>query len=102
MLPMRSSSNTTRKQTAVRFEPRVLARAKEAAKLSNTSLNDYINTVVEKATEDIRTMEELEEERRRTEAFLKTCAGSWEGPETVEEIMRAIKDGNTTKDIVEL
>ena len=102
MLQMRTTTNSTRKQTAVRFDPKVLARAKEAARKNKTSLNEFINTVVEKATEDIRTKEELEEERKRTEAFLKICAGSWNGPETVEEIMHSIKDGNVAKEIVEL
>lgn len=100
---MRTSTNTTRRvQTAFRLDARLLARVKKAASESNVSVNDFVAARLAEATEDIRTDEELEEERMRTQAFLEACGGSWSGPESVEEIMHSIKDGNLSKEIVEL
>lgn len=96
MITMRT--NTIQKQTGIRFNPRVLARAKYAARLANTSLNEYINSLVEKATEDIRTEEEIEEERKRTLAFLEECGGSWSGPDSAEKIKAIIKEGRTVRE----
>lgn len=99
---MRTTTRNNNPQTAIRFRPKVLSRAKEAARLSNLSLNEFINDVVEKATEDIRTPEEIEEERKRTEEFMGACAGSWTGDESVEDIMHLIKDGSVSKEIIKL
>ena len=88
--------------TGIRFNPRSLARAKYAARRANISFTEYMNELLDKATEDIRTEEELEEERKLTEQFLSECTGKWCGPETTEEIMSSIRDGRHPRKIVEL
>lgn len=45
---------------------------------------------------------EADAERKKTQAFLAACGGSWEGGETVEEIMHSIKEGNVEKEIINL
>lgn len=45
---------------------------------------------------------EKDAERKKTLAFLASFGGSWEGSETVEEIMQSIKEGNAEKEIIKL
>ena len=88
--------------TGIRYNPRSLARAKYAARMSKISLTEYMNNVLDKATEDIRTEEELEEERKLTEKFLSECAGTWGGDKTTEEIMDYIREGRSPREVVKL
>ena len=82
---------TNRVQTGFRLDEVTLARVKTAAKLSNVSVNEYVNIVLKDATRDIESEEEKEASRRKTEEFLDQFCGAWVGDETPEEIMAAIK-----------
>ena len=93
---------SSRIQTAFRLEQRLISRLKEAAKRANISLNDYVSATLTEATRDIITEEEMEEERKKTQEFLDTCAGSWSGEESAGEIMDIIKEGRTTRGPVSL
>lgn len=99
---MSTSSQPSRIQTAFRLESRLISRLKEAARQANISLNDYVSAALKEATKDVVTEEEKEEERRKTEAFLDSCAGSWDGPESAKEIMETIKEGRTIRGPISL
>ena len=86
-----SAQKTNRVQTGFRLDEVTLARVKTAAKLSNVSVNEYVNVVLKDATRDIESEEEKEASRRKTEEFLDQFCGAWVGDETPEEIMAAIK-----------
>ena len=64
------AQKTNRVQTGFRLDEVTLARVKTAAKLSNVSVNEYVNVVVKDATRDIESEEEKEASRRKTEEFL--------------------------------
>lgn len=85
------AQKTNRVQTGFRLDEITLARVKTAAKLSNVSVNEYVNVVLKDATRDIESEEEKEASRRMTEEFLDQFCGAWVGDETPEEIMAAIK-----------
>ena len=102
MITMSTSSQPSRIQTAFRLEIRLISKLKEAARQAHISLNDYVSAALKEATKDVVTEEELEEERRKTAAFLDSCAGSWDGPETTEKIMETIKEGRTTRGPISL
>ncbi len=85
------AQKTNRVQTGFRLDEVTLARVKTAAKLSNVSVNEYVNVVLKDATRDIESEEEKEASRRKTEEFLDQFCGAWVGDETPEEIMAAIK-----------
>jgi len=93
---------TKKVQTAFRFDPILIGRLKEAAKMADVSLNEYVTIVLTDATKDIESEAEKEENRRKTEEFLKACAGSWVGDESVETIMHYIKDGQISKEVIVL
>ena len=82
---------TNRVQTGFRLDGIILARVRTAAKLKNISVNEYVNIALKEATRDIESEEEKEESRRRTREFLDKFCGAWEGDETVEDMMAAIK-----------
>lgn len=102
MITMSANTNVSKVQTAFRLDARLLDRVKKAAKLLNISVNEFVSTQLKEATKDIRSDKEMEEERKKTKAFLAECGGSWKGTETVEEIMHSIKEGNVEKDIINL
>lgn len=102
MITMSTGSKPSRIQTAFRLESRLISRLKEAARQANISLNDYVSAALKEATKDVVTEEEKEEERRKTEAFLDSCAGSWDGPESAKEIMETIKEGRTIRGPISL
>ena len=85
------AQKNNRVQTGFRLDEVTLARVKTAAKLSNVSVNEYVNIVLKDATRDIESEEEKEASRRKTEEFLDQFCGAWVGDETPEEIMAAIK-----------
>ena len=85
------AQKTNRVQTGFRLDEVTLARVKTAAKLSNVSVNEYVNVVLKDATRDIESEEEKEASRRKTEEFLDQFCGAWVGDETPEGIMAAIK-----------
>lgn len=85
------AQKTNRVQTGFRLDEVTLARVKTAAKLSNVSVNEYVNVVLKDATRDIESEEEKEASRRMTEKFLDQFCGAWVGDETPEEIMATIK-----------
>ena len=99
---MSENINASKVQTAFRLDARLLDRVKKAAKQLNISVNEYVCSQLREATKDIRTDKEMEEERKKTLAFLEACGGSWEGTETTEEIMQSIKEGNVEKEIINL
>lgn len=85
------ANKTNRVQTGFRLDEVTLARVKTAAKLSNVSVNEYVNVVLKDATRDIESEEEKEASRRKTEEFLDQFCGAWIGDDTAEDIMSAIK-----------
>ena len=60
-------------------------------------MNDFVSHTLTEATKDVVTEEEMEEERRKTREFLSACAGSWNGPESADDIINTIKEGRTTR-----
>ena len=96
------SNKTTKVQTAFRFDPILIGRLKEAARLADVSVNEYVTIVLNDATKDIESEMEKKESRRKTEDFLAKFAGAWCGDETTEQIMASIREGRKVRKIVEL
>ena len=99
---MTANNNTTKVQTAFRLERQLIGRLKEAARLANTSVNEYVASILASATEDIRSAAEKEEERRKTKAFLDAVSGKWSGEESAQELLSAIRDGRKERNIESL
>jgi len=89
-------------QTAFRFNLTLVGRLKEAAKMADVSVNEYVTSILTEATKDIESEAEKEEDRRRTKTLLDAVAGKWSGPESREEIMESIRGGRKERKIVEL
>ncbi len=89
-------------QTAFRFDPILIGRLKEAAKMAEVSLNEYVTIVLSDATKDIESEMEKAENKRKTEEFLSKMAGAWVGEETKEQILDSIQKGRKPRKIVEL
>ena len=85
------TQRANRVQTGFRLEPVVLSRVKEAAKLKNLSINEYVNEILKEATRDIESEEEREASRKLTQEFIDQFCGAWVGDETAEEILQAGK-----------
>ncbi|MBP5636004.1 MAG: hypothetical protein J6X25_00600 [Bacteroidales bacterium] len=102
MITMSTSSQPSRIQTAFRLEIKLISKLKEAARQAHISLNDYVSSALKEATKDVVTEEEKEEERRKTAEFLDSCAGSWKGPESTQEIKDIIKEGRSIRGPISL
>lgn len=89
-------------QTAFRFDPILIGRLKEAARIADVSVNEYVTIVLAEATKDVESDLEKEERRKKTEDFLAKFAGAWSGDETSEKIMASIREGRKERKIVEL
>ena len=61
-------------------------RLKVLAKMNKTSVSDIVDKTLYELTKDIRTPEEIEEEKNKTQEFLDCCVGKWEGPDFDESI----------------
>ena len=97
-----SSKKTIKVQTAFRFDPILIGRLKEAARMADVSVNEYVTTILADATKDIESEMEREESRRKTKEFLAQFAGRWSGDETTEQIMESIREGRKVRKIVKL
>ena len=96
------TNKVNRVQTGFRLDPVVLGRVKEAAKLKQVSINEYVNKVLKEATIDIESEEEKEASRKLTKEFLDQFCGSWVGEETVEEILQAGKSVKGVREVYAL
>ena len=67
---MMNSKKTIKVQTAFRFDPILIGRLKEAARMADISVNEYVTIVLTDATKDIESEMEKEERRKKTEDFL--------------------------------
>ena len=99
---MMNSKKTIKVQTAFRFDPILIGRLKEAARMANISVNEYVTIVLTDATKDIESEMEKEERKKKTEDFLAKFAGAWSGDETSEQIMASIREGKKVRKIVKL
>ena len=89
-------------QTAFRFDPILIGRLKEAARRADVSLNEYVTIILTKATEDVESEMEMEDNKRKTEEFLSKITMAWVGDETKEQILESIRKGRKPRKTVEL
>lgn len=59
----------------------VRERLKTLAKEKKTSVNELVDDTLYELTKDVRTPEEIEEEKKKTEEFLSACMNKWKGDE---------------------
>ena len=95
------ASRDNKKLTSYRINPLTIERLKTKAKIDNVSVNTLVDSILSEYTKDVRTPEEVEEERKRTSEFLGACVGIWAGAEydTVED---AVNECRTFREITEL
>ena len=96
------TSTITRKPAGWRINPLTIQRVKEAAKREHISANDYVERVLSEATKHIETEEERKERLQENDLFLDRFAGKWSGTESSGEIMKVIRSGSASKEIIEL
>ena len=89
-------------QTAFRFDPILIGRLKEVARRADVSLNEYVTIILTKATEDVESEMEMEDNKRKTEEFLSKITMAWVGDETKEQILESIRKGRKPRKTVEL
>jgi len=98
---MESISTEAKRQTILRLNPITINRLKTKAKAEHTSYNSLVERILVDYTKDIRSEAEIQEERKKTQDFLDCCVGIWEGKE-YDDVEKFIKEGRTSKPIVEL
>lgn len=96
------TNKANRVQTGFRLDSVVLGRVKEAAKLKQISINEYVNKVLKEATIDIESEEEKEASRKMTKDFLDQFCGAWVGEETTDEILQAGKSIKGVREVYAL
>lgn len=90
-----------RKPTGYRINPVIIDKVRLAAKMNNVSANDFVESILTKATAHIETDMEKEKRLKANREFLNRFAGKWKGNESSEEILDAIK-ASSSKEIISL
>lgn len=95
---MERTQNESKRQTIIRLTPTVINRLKTRAKAEKTSYNSLVERILTDYTKEMKSEEEILEEKKRTADFLRACQGIWEGPE-YDGVEAAIKEGRTVREI---
>lgn len=79
----------------------VRERLKTLAKVKKTSVNELVDETLTELTKNIRTPEEIKEEKKRTENFLSACMNKWENSE-FNECIDAINETRKINEPIKL